>query len=426
MTTSLSRMMMIGSFCLLMLVLLAWLPFNATAQDTVKIGMVTTLSGPFEFVGRTYVAGITFAVDEQNEKGGLLGKKIEVLIDDDEFKTDVALRRVKNLILEKKINFVTGGGSGTTIALNKLVTDYKTTIQIDTTASADAITGKEFSPYSFNVCYNSYSIASALAYAMKETPYRRFFLLNMDYALGRESAKTFKEAIKVHIPNVEIVGEDYHPPATKDFSPYITKIIASKADAIYTANYGPDFLNLVKQARDLGLAKSVPFLGVHAGDPYALSRLKDEGVGIYQAATYSMNVKTPENQRIIAKYHERHKNDKDYLTWWPYSQLGITILGWKMVFAAVEKAGSLDPQKIIETFEGFKYESAVGPWTMRKCDHLLIPPYFVGVTKGGWNPYFNGSIRPEVEFPWEGPDIITVPANVAARPPTPDYNPRCP
>jgi hypothetical protein len=73
-----------------------------------------------------------------------------------------------------------------------------------------------------------------------------------------------------------------------------------------------------------------------------------------------------------------------------------------MAFAAVKKAGTVDPGKVIEAFEGSKYESAGGPGTMRKCDHLVIGPYFVGVTEDGQNPYFNGSIRPEVNFPWEG------------------------
>jgi hypothetical protein len=95
------------------------------------------------------------------------------------------------------------------------------------------------------------------------------------------------------------------------------------------------------------------------------------------------------------------------------------------VFAAVEKAGSVDPEKIINTFEGFKYESAVGPFTMRACDHQTLMPIFVGLIEGGPNPYYNGSIRPEVNFPWEGPDIVTVAADQVALPATPAYNERC-
>jgi branched-chain amino acid transport system substrate-binding protein len=398
---------------------------GANAEDTVKIGMLTTLSGPFEFVGRIYVSGAKFAVDEQNAKGGLLGKKIELIIEDDEFKADVAVRRARNLILEKQINILNGAvGSAASIALNK-VADANKTILINHTATADSIQGKEFSRYGFRVITNQYSIIAALANVLGTKPYKRYYILNQDYALGRDSAAAFKTLLASRLPSTVIVGEDYHPPATKDFAPYINKIIAAKAEVIATSDFGPDFTNLVKQSRSLGL-KDVKFVALWAGgDPYAMNALKDDAVGIYHANGYSMRVNTPENQKMIAAYHEQHKNDKDFQTWWPYAQIGQSILGLRMVFAAVEKAGSLDPEKIISTFEGFKYESAVGPFTMRACDHQTLMPIFVGLMEGGLNPYFNGSIRAEVNFPWEGPDIVTVPADQVALPATPAYNERC-
>ena len=102
-------------------------PFEAMAADTVKIGQLEPLSGPFESNGRTWVIGLQFAVDEQNAKGGLLGKKIEILREDDEAKPDVATRKAKKLILENKVNFITSGfGSHIAIALNNVATTHKT------------------------------------------------------------------------------------------------------------------------------------------------------------------------------------------------------------------------------------------------------------------------------------------------------------
>jgi branched-chain amino acid transport system substrate-binding protein len=400
----------------------AW---GAYAADTVKIGMLTTLSGPFEFVGRIYVAGAKFAVEEQNAKGGLLGKKIDLIIEDDEFKPDVAVRRARDLILEKHINILNGAvGSAASIALNK-VADANKTILINHTATADSIQGEHFTRYGFRVITNQYSIIAALADVLASKSFKRYYILNQDYALGRDSGATFKTLLAKRLPSAAIVGEDYHPPATKDFAPYITKIIAAKAEVIVTTDFGPDFTNLVKQARALGL-KNVHFVALWGGgDPYAMNALKDDAIGIYHANGYSMRVNTPENQKMIAAYHEQHKNDKDFQTWWPYAQIGQSILGLRMVFAAIEKAGSLDPEKIIRTFEGFKYDSAVGPFTMRACDHQTLTPIFVGLIEGGPNPYYNGSIRPEVKFPWEGPDIVTVPAQEVALPATPSYNERC-
>jgi len=411
----------IGALCVVILVS-SW---DANAEDTIKIGMLTTLSGPFEFVGRIYLSGAKFAIEEQNAKGGLLGKKIELILEDDEFKPDVAVRKARNLILEEKINLLNGAvGSAASLALNQVAESNKT-ILINHTATADSIQGKAFTRYGFRVITNQYSIIAALAKVMATKPYQRYYILNQDYALGRDSAATFKSLLTKLLPKAHIVGEDYHPRATKDFAPYINKIIASKAEAIVTTNFGPDFTNLVKQTRRLGL-KDVHFVALWGGgDPYAMNALKDDAIGIYHANGYSMRINTPGNQKMIAAYHEQHKNDKDFQTWWPYAQIGQSILGLRMVFAAIEKAGSLDPEEIISTFEGFEYESVVGTFKMRACDHQVLLPIFVGRIEGGSNPYYNGSIRPEVKFPWEGQDIIKVPADEVALPATPDYNPRC-
>jgi len=424
-----TKTMGIGLMCLsLALAISVGMPEGAIAADTIKIGQLDPYSGPFEYTGRMYYHGIKFAVDEQNAKGGLLGKKIEIIKADSELKPDVATRKAKKLILEKKVNFIScGTGSHITIALNKVATGYKT-IMINYGGMSDIVQGKEFSRYAFRVCQNSYNFTSALAQLMASKPYRKFYIICQDYAWGHDVAKAFKERLKEYLPEAQIVGEDYHPLATKDFGPYITKVIAAKADAVFTGNWGPDARLLVKQARSLGLKAPYPFVMTFGVDPYVEQELGDDSVGIHYAYDYTMRVDTPENKAMIAKFHAQpgHKNSKDVLDWWPAGSIGHTIFGWKMVFAAVEKAGSLDPEKIIEAFEGFRYKTPVGWWSMRECDHQVILPMFGGVVEAGENPYFNGSILPDKKFPWLGPDIMTFSAEEAAIPPTSDYNKRCP
>ena len=84
-------------------------------------------------------------------------------------------------------------------------------------------------------------------------------------------------------------------------------------------------------------------------------------------------------------------------------------IGWMMTFAAIEKAGTLDPEKVIEAYEGFQYESPVGTYTMRACDHQALMPMYGIVIKAGPNPFYNGSIREDVKFPWDGPDLEVFP-----------------
>jgi len=390
---------------------------QAIAADTIKIGMLEPFSGAFEANGRIYYAGIKFAVEEYNKKGGLLGKKIEIIQEDSELKPDVANRKAKKLVLENKINFLgTGTGTHISLALNKVASSYKT-IFINYGALSDICQGKEFSRNAFRVCHNNYSITSALVQFMATKSYKKFYILCQDYAYGHDTANDFKKKIQMFFPEAQIVGEDYHPLGTKDFGPYITKIMAAKADAIFSGNFGPDGSVLIKQARALGLKVPFPFVMPYAVSPYTEQELRDDAVGIHFAFDYTMRVDTPENKAMIERYRTYHKDDKDVAAQWCDTSIGHTALGWMMAFAAVEKAGSLDPEKFIDAFEGFSYKTPVGMWTMRKCDHQMIQPMFGGVVEGGPNPFF--------PFPWIGPNIVTIPAEKVAIPATTDYNPRC-
>ncbi len=417
------------SVCLILaLTLCAGIPFGAMAAETIKIGQLEPLSGPFEANGRTWVIGVQFAVDEQNAKGGLLGRKIEILKEDDEAKPDLATRKAKKLILENKVDFITSGlGSHIAIALNKVATTHKT-LYICYGSFTDDIMGKEFSRYAFRTCLNLYNLNTTVALLMAKTPHRKFYTIQPDYVSGHVGDRLIREQTKIHLPDATFVGTDFFPlGATKDFGPYITKIIASKADAAYFGGFGPDLINFVKQARGMGLKVPFPIFASLVIHPYLLKELKDDAAGMYWAHQYSMRVKTPENEEMIRRFHEKHKNDRDFLSWWPFPDIAMSVLGWKMTFAAIEKAGSLDPEKIIETFEdNFQWKSPVGLYTMRKCDHQVILPMYGGMIEAGPNPYYNGSIRPDISFPWAGPNIAEFPAEKVTLPPTSTYNPRCP
>ena len=403
---------------ILMLTLFVGIPFGAMAADTVKIGVLEAFSGVFENLGRTRLAGIQFAVDQQNAKGGLLGKEVEIIREDGEFKPDVGIRKAQKLMLENKIDFLTSGmGSHTVIALNKLVTASKV-LFINHTALSDDIQGKEFSPYGFRVCQNVHNMNTALLLLIARMPYRRFYLIDPDYAPGYSGQKLIKEMLKTYVPDSTVVGADFYPlGVTRDFGPYITKIIAAKADAVINNGFSVDLINFVKQARSMGLKRPFPIFSALSKHPYIINDLKDDAQGVYWVHEYSMRVKTPENEEMIRMFHEKHKDDKDFLTWWPTSDCAMALLGWKMTFSAIEKAGSLNIEKIITAFENFQWKSPVGLWTMRKCDHQVILPMFGGVIEGGPNPFY--------KFPWAGPNVMELPTDKVAKPATSDYNPRC-
>lgn len=388
---------------------------EARAADTFKIGETNPFSGPAAYLGTVYHEGTKFVVDEWNAKGGILGKKIEIISEDNEFKPDVAVRKVKKMILQDKVNiFGSGTGSHIAVALNKVAKTYKT-VGVNYGFSQPC-PKKDFTRYYFRAGPSPYGVTSAQAQLLATTPYRRIYLIYQDYAYGHAMVKYFKEHLKRWVPDAKVVGEDAHPLGCKDFAPYINKIMASKADCIWSSNFGVDALNLAKQARALGLKRPFPIIE-HLGEELGYVRgLGDDAVDVLHAFGCSLRVPTQEHQEMIAKWHELHKNDKDPMTWWPASAMGDTIMAWKVILAAIEEAGSFDPDKIIETFEGFWYKTPVGFYEMRKADHQMIMPYTGGVIE--WdNPYYDGSIRPECKYPWLGKNIKRFPAMETASPP---------
>ncbi len=388
------------------------------AEDTVKIGMVEPFSGPQEPYGRGFLAAVQFAVDEQNAKGGLLGKKIELLHEDNEFKPDVTVKRARKLILEDKVNFLTGCiGTPMAVALNQVATSYKT-IMIQYAAAGDLIQGKEFSPYGFRIGQNIYNLGASTAQLMAVKPYRNYYAVQPDFAAGRESDLLIKNILKSQAPQTKVVGTEFTPFGTKDFGPYLTKMAAAKPDALLVGLYGVELINFIKQARKMGFASPFPIFSMFVLDPYVIKELKDDAVGVHTTWEYELRIKSPENQAMIKKFNDQHKNDNDLITWWPSANLGTALLAWKMTFAAVEKAGSLDPEKIIATLENFQWKGPAGTWTMRKCDHQVMLPMYGGVVEGGANPYY--------PFPWMGPNLETFPADKVTLQATKDYNPRCP
>jgi branched-chain amino acid transport system substrate-binding protein len=387
----------------------------AEEAETIKIGFLAPFSGIFKEFGPNNYEAIKFAVKEQNAKGGILGKKIESSRGDSQFKPDIAVRKAKKLILEDKVNLITsGGGSHEAVALNRVATQHRV-IFINVNQVVDSLQGTDFSRYAFRVSANNYAIISALAQFMATRPYRRYYIICPDYVLGHDTASVFKKQIKQYIPDAQIVGEDYHLVGTKEFRHYINNVKAAEADAIFSSSFAPDLYHLIRQARSQGLEAPFPISTMNFLTPGDIRRR--DAVGILSAAGYTMTVDTPENKALVAKYHKQHKYDTRWKKW-VNPERGGMIIGYQMAFAAIERAGSLDSEKIIEAFEGFRYKTPMGWWHMRKCDHQVMLPIFGIEMKDGPNPYYPATLY--------GPDYVTFSAEETAIPATSDYNPRCP
>jgi branched-chain amino acid transport system substrate-binding protein len=348
---------------------------QALAADTVNIVNLDPLSGPMKDVGDRSVQGYQFAIDEINAAGGLLGKQIKLIIEDSQMKPDVAARKAIRAIMEDKAQFIL---SLTSTAVAQALMDVAEKNKVIFTmlgAESDFLTGKNFNKYSFRTCFTTGNRARAYAEFFKTKSWRKFYLMNQDYAFGHAVADDFKKVITKVIPDAKIVGEDYAPIGQKDFGPYISKILASGAEIIFTGNFGADLINLIKQGSQMGIKLPVRFATYFLDGDIELSQIGQAAVGSFVNSTYLPTIDTPQNKAFLERWNKKFK---DTAHPWPTANLGYSYNGLMFLFAAIKKAGSFDPEAVIKAWEGMEYNSLVGKQIMRACDHQIMMPGPIG------------------------------------------------
>jgi branched-chain amino acid transport system substrate-binding protein len=213
-------------------------------------------------------------------------------------------------------------------------------------------------------------IEALTTYFTKRPDIKKVYLLNQNYTHGQQVSRAAKEYLARKRPDIQIVGDDFVPIATvRDFAPYIAKIQASGADTVITSNWGSDLALLFKSARDFG--QNINFYTMNANNPGIPAQLGPWGaekVGVIW--NWGHNAPTPELEKTYVAYKAKTGEDFIFAAHWN---------GIHMLQTAMRAAGSTDPKKVAFALEGLKYKSPVGEIEMRKTDHQLQAPLFLGV-----------------------------------------------
>src|SRR5512136_1820817 len=348
---------------------------QALAADTVNIAVIDPLSGTMKDIGDRTMWGLQFAVDEINATGGLLGKQIKLIPEDSQMKPDIAARKAIRAIMEDKAQFIFHLTSTAVAQALMDVAEKNKVVYTMLGVESDFLTGKNFNKYSFRTCFTTGNRARAYTEFFRTKPWRKFYLMNQDYAFGHAVADDFKKVITKEIPDVKIVGEDYAPFGQKDFGPYISKILASGAEIIFTGNYGADVANLIKQGAQMGIKLPVRYATYFLDDDVQLPQTGQAAVGSFVNSTYLPTINTPQNKAFLERWHKKFKDTNHP---WPAGNLGYSYNGAMFFFEAIKKAKSLDPEAIIKAWEGMEYNSLVGKQIMRACDHQIMMPGPIG------------------------------------------------
>lgn len=346
------------------------------AADPIKIGVVTPLSGTYAGIGQQVKWGLELATKEVNAAGGIMGRPVELIFEDEEANPAVAVQKADKVFQVNKVDFLTGTvNSGSTLAVGQ-VAERAGKLMATTVSFADSITADKCSPNVYRVNARAGQQSAALAVWMaKDKPKAKVFYLGPDYEMGRSTVAAFKQsAEKV---GAQTGGEVFAPLDSKDYTQYFGQLRAARPQVLYTSVAGNDTVRLFTQLQEFGLLNNLTVVGasgtVTAQNIGAIGKAAE---GFVTGVGYSAEIDTPENKKFVEAFKTANKTDPDL---YGADSYGL-IYAYK---AAVEKAKSTETDKVRAAFADLKWMTPQGEKTLRAGDHQAVQTmYVVRVTNG--------------------------------------------
>jgi len=357
---------------------------TAYAQNTIKIMYTDPLSGPFAQVGDQNLQQFKYIIDYINGRGGALGKKFELVSFDNKSQPSEALLALKSATDQNIPVIMQCSGSNIAAALIEGVDKHNERnptnriVYVNCGAVATELTNEKCSYWHFRMDAHVGMKAETMVRALPKDV-TKVYLLNQDYLFGQSVQRDIKAFLGKLRPDVKVVGDELIPLGkVKDFSPYVTKIKASGAQALITGNWGPDMTLLIKSGMDSGLDIRYYTMYAHLGG--GATAIGPAGNGkVRSVMAFHENIAVETGKTDTEGWTKQFRSQHDY---------DFYAAGFRTIFeflqAAMNKAGSADPLKFSAALEGLTITDMLGHQvTMRKADHQILSEYFVGVfTKG--------------------------------------------
>src|SRR5689334_10066761 len=343
----------------------------AQAQGTIKIGELNSYKSQPAFLD-PYKKGWELAIEEINAKGGVLGRKLEVVSRDDGGNPGDAVRAADELITREGVNII----AGTFLSnIGLAVTEFAGKKQVFFLAAeplTDKITWQNGNRYTFRLRASTYMQVAMLLPDALAAKKKRWALVYPNFEYGQSAAANFKELMKAKQPDIEFVTEQAPPLGKVEAGAVVQAIDDAKPDAIFNVLFGPDLAKLVREGNTRGTFKNRTVVSLLSGEPEYLDPLKDEAPVGWIVTGYPWDkIKTPEHVAFVNAYQKKY-ND--------YPRLG-SVVGYvtiKSIAAGIAKAKSTDTEKLVEAFKGLEVESPFGKFHYRASDHQATMGCFVG------------------------------------------------
>jgi branched-chain amino acid transport system substrate-binding protein len=344
---------------------------SASAQQTIKVGDLSSYKAFPAFLD-PYRKGWEMAVDEINNKGGVLGKKLEVIARDDGANPGEAVRVAEELVTREGVALLTGTFlSNVGLAVANFA-GQKKVVFLASEPLTDKITWENGNKYTFRLRASTYMQVAMLMPATVEAHKKRWALVYPNFEYGQAAAAAFKKLLKEKQPDVEFVTEQATPLGKVDAGAVAQAIDDAKPEGIFNVLFGGDLAKFVREGNTRGIFKNRTVVSLLSGEPEYLDPLKDEAPVGWIVTGYPWDkIKTKEHVAFVTAYQKRF-ND--------YPRLGAVVgyVTMKSVAAAIAKAKSTDADHLAAAFKGLKVDGPFGPFYFRAIDHQSTMGAYVG------------------------------------------------
>ena len=342
----------------------------AWAQGVIKIGEINSYKAQPAFL-EPYKKGM----EEINAAGGVNGRKLQLIIRDDNATPGDAVRAAEELIAREQVDVLSGTFlSHVGLAVADLARQRKMFFLAGEPLT-DKIVWQNGNRYTFRLRASTYMQVSMLVPEAAKLRKKRWAIVYPNYEYGQSAAATFKQLLKAAQPDVEFVAEQAPALGKVDAGAVVQALADAKPDAIFNVLFAADLAKLVREGNTRGLFQGREVVSLLTGEPEYLDPLKDETPNGWIVTGYPWHsINTPEHKAFLAAYQGRFKD---------YPRLG-SVVGYTMIHAlaaGIRKAGSTDTEKLITAFRGLTFDSPYGKQSFRAIDHQSTMGAFVGRTR---------------------------------------------
>ncbi len=351
---------------------------RAQGDVPIRIGEINSYTAASAFT-LPYRNGWTLAAEQVNAKGGVLGRRIEVISRDDAGKPQDAIRLAGELVNGQKVDILSGTFlSNIGLAISDFAKQQKK-LFVGGEPLTDALVWSEGHRYGYRLRPSTYMQAAMLIDDAVKLKAKRWVTVSPNYEYGQSLVKWFKLLLKARQPDVEFIVEQWPALGKIDAGATVAALAQGKPDAILNGTFGPDLTNFVRQGNTRGLFEGKGVVSVLTGEPEYLDPLGDETPEGWIVTGYPVTSLTdPANTAFIKAYQARF-NELPKMG----SVVGAALIA--SIVAGIAKTGSVDSEAMADGFAGAAFDTPFGRASYRALDHQSTLGTYVGKTavKGG-------------------------------------------